>query len=112
MTQTTSSAKPWRRGSFVPHRGIAPTVDLDEGDVNFVLIQARTPADDAMATMVRGYNRRECPFHADVLELAVRPLVSAVRSHGSSNPRPSPDRAQTEPRPSLSPSRMHGQAMI
>ena len=51
----------------MPYRAIAPIVDVDEGECNYVLISTVTP-DGETVTMVRAYTLRDSPFHADVLE--------------------------------------------
>lgn len=74
----------WRRGSFVPYKAVAPIVDIDDGQLNYLLIEA-IPPEQAVppecaarpATLVRGYSKLECPSHADVLEQAVRPLADS-----------------------------------
>lgn len=70
-------AKPWRRGSFVPFRAIAPLVDLDDGDLNYVVIRAMLPDGGDEVMLIRGFAINDCPFHADVLDQAATTLVSA-----------------------------------
>jgi hypothetical protein len=72
-----AGAKPWRLGSFVPKGAVAPLVDLDDGELHYVLLQATTPDGSQKVSLVRGYDRREHHFHADVLEQAALALVSA-----------------------------------
>lgn len=90
-----SQYRAWRKGSsYVPHRAAAPLVDLDEGQLNYVLIKAVSPpllppspsaAEEAggaavpteVVTLVRGFTKREYPHHADVLEAAGEALAQA-----------------------------------
>lgn len=75
-TRSNSEYKAWRKGSYVPHRGAAPIVDIDEGELTYVLVEAVSPAGDVV-TLVRGFVKEEYPSHADVLDTAQEPLAHA-----------------------------------
>jgi hypothetical protein len=69
----------WRSGKShtAPVQGAeAPTVDLDEGECRYVLIEATTMVGERVV-LVRGYSSSACTSFAQILQVASPPLAMA-----------------------------------
>lgn len=105
---------------YVPHRAAAPLVDLDEGQLNYVLIKAVSPpllppspsaAEEAggaavpteVVTLVRGFTKREC---------VALPIPGAPRGSPRSVSVATPPRARRRPSRSLATSDRRARAPL